>query len=218
MSSISENGLNLVLLVLLISGLLIVFSTRVQKVLNWWTLQTIFIALLILIQGIANNELEVVLVGGLMFLIKGGIIPWLLRRVLKESNTEWVGEIFLKRTFSLVVAGSLTLMAYVVTKPLVALPEPGFRNGLAIALALLFYGLLLMMVRKVALVQVIGILLIDNGIFLAGFFLTKGMPLLVEMGAIFDILIGVVILMILSKRMLEDYDSLNVDHMKTLKG
>jgi len=44
------------------------------------------------------------------------------------------------------------------------------------------------------------------------------MPLLVEMGAIFDILIGVVILVILSKRMLEDYDSLNVDHMKTLKG
>ena len=218
MSSISENGLNLILLVLLVSGLLIVFSTRVQKALNWWTLQTVFISILILIQGISKNELEVIIVGGLMFFIKGGIIPWLLRHVLKESNTEWVGEIFLKRTSSLVVAGGLTLMAYVVTKPLVALPEPGFRNGLAIALALLFYGLLLMMVRKVALVQVIGILLIDNGIFLAGFFLTRGMPMLVEMGAIFDILIGVVILVILSKLMLEDYDSLNVDHMKTLKG
>ena len=218
MAGISENGLNLILFLLLVSGLLIVFSTRVQKTLNWWTLQTIFISLLILTQGISNNELEVVVIGGLMLLIKGGIIPWLLRRVLKESNTEWVGEIFLKHTSSLVVAGGLTLMAYVVTNPLVTLSEPGFRNGLAVALALLFYGLLLMMVRKVALVQVIGILLIDNGIFLAGFFLTKGMPLLVEMGAIFDILIGVVILVILSKRMLEDYDSLNVDHMKTLKG
>ncbi len=75
-----------------------------------------------------------------------------------------------------------------------------------------------MMTRKVALVQVLGILLIDNGIFLAGFFLTQGMPLLVELGTAFDILVGIVIIGILSKQMLENYDSLNVDHMRSLKG
>jgi len=215
---ISENMLNLILFVLLASGLSIVYSTRVKKALNWWTLQTIAVSLLILGQGIYSRELEVIVVGVLLLIGKAGIIPILLRRVLRDSKTEWVGEIYLKRTSSLVVAGALTLIAYDVTKPIITLSQPGFRNGLVVGLALIFYGLLLMMIRKVAIVQVIGILLIDNGIFLAGFFLTKGMPLLVEVGSMFDILVGIVIIVILSKQMLENYHSLNVDHMRSLKG
>lgn len=218
MVGISENMLNLILFVLLASGLSIVYSTRVKKALNWWTLQTIAVSLLILGQGIYSRELEVIVVGVLLLIGKAGIIPILLRRVLRDSKTEWVGEIYLKRTSSLVVAGALTLIAYDVTKPIITLSQPGFRNGLVVGLALIFYGLLLMMIRKVAIVQVIGILLIDNGIFLAGFFLTKGMPLLVEVGSMFDILVGIVIIVILSKQMLENYHSLNVDHMRSLKG
>ena len=215
---ITENELNLLLFVLLTSGLSIVYSTRVKKALIWWTLQTFAVSILILVQGIYSHELSVIIVGVFLLVGKAGIIPILLGRVLQESKTEWVGEIYLKRTSSVVVAGALTLLAYEVTKPLMSLPQPGFRNGLAVGLALIFYGLLLMMIRKVAIVQVLGILLIDNGIFLAGFFLTQGMPLLVEMGSMFDILVGIVIIVILSKQMLENYDSLNVDHMRSLKG
>lgn len=215
---ISENGLNLVLLVLMASGLMMVYSARVKKALNWWMLQTVFVSLLLIAEGFHNNAIEVIIFGILLLIAKAGIIPIVLRRVLKESKTEWVGEIFLQRSSSLVVAGALTLIAYEVTKPLMALPQQGFRNGLAVGLALIFYGLLLMMTRKVAIVQVLGILLIDNGIFLAGFFLTQGMPLLVEFGTAFDILLGIVIIGILSKQMLENYDSLNVDHMRSLKG
>ena len=218
MNGISENVLNLILFVLLTSGLLIVYSTRVKKALNWWTLQTIAVSILILVQGVYSRELEVIIVGVLLLIGKAAVIPILLRRVLRESKTEWVGEIYLKRTSSLVVAGALTLLAYDVTQPLVKLSQPSFRLGLVVGLALIFYGLLLMMIRKVAIVQVLGILLIDNGIFLAGFFLTQGMPLLVEMGSMFDILVGVVITVILSKQMLENYHSLNVDHMRSLKG
>lgn len=217
MFGISENGLNLLLFVLLTSGLSIVYSTRVQKVINWWTLQTVAVSVLILVQGVYHHELEVIILGVLLMVGKAGIIPILLRRVLKESKTEWVGEIYVKRMLSLVVAAALTMLAYEVTKPF-QVSQAGFRNGLAVAIALIFFGLLIMMVRKVSIVQVIGILLIDNGIFLAGFFLTQGMPLLVEMGSIFDILVGIVIIVILSKQMLETYNSLNVDHMRSLKG
>lgn len=217
MVGISVNGLNLVLLVLLGSGLIMVYSARVKNALNWWTLQTVFVSLLLIAEGIHNHALEIIVFGVLLLVAKAGIIPILLRRVLKESKTEWVGEIYIKRASSLIIAGGLTLMAYEVTQPLMEL-HSSYRSGLAVAIALVFYGLLLMMTRKVAIVQVLGILLIDNGIFLAGFFLTQGMPLLVELGAAFDILMGMIIIGILSKQMLETYDSLNVDHMRSLKG
>ncbi|GAB6156042.1 hydrogenase [Desulfosporosinus burensis] len=217
MVGISASGLNLILLVLLGSGLLMVYNARVKKALNWWTIQTVFVSLLLIAEGVHNHAAEIIIFGVLLLVAKAGIIPILLRRVLKESKTEWVGEIYLKRASSLVIAGGLTLVAYEVTQPLMAL-HSSYRNGLAVAIALIFYGLLLMMTRKVATVQVLGILLIDNGIFLAGFFLTQGMPLLVELGAAFDILVGMVIIGILSRQMLETYDSLNVDHMRSLKG
>ena len=217
MIGISENALNLVLLVLLISGLMMVYSARVKKALNWWTIQTVFVSLLLIAEGVHNQALEVIVFGVLLLIGKAGVITIVLRRVLKESKTEWVGEIYLKRASSLVIAVGLTLMAYEVTQPLMVLHSV-YRNGLAIAIALIFHGLLLMMTRKVAIVQVLGILLIDNGIFLAGFFLTEGMPLLVELGTAFDILVGIVIIGILSRQMLENYNSLNVDHMRSLKG
>lgn len=217
MELISENELNLLLLVLLTSGLSVVYSVRVKKALRWWTLQTLAVSMLVIVQGVYSHELEVIVIGGLLLIGKAGIIPVLLGRVLQESKTEWVGEIYLKRTSSLVVAGALTLIAYEVTKPLTVL-QPSFRIGLAVGLALIFYGLLLMMIRKVAIIQVLGILLLDNGIFLAGFFLTQGMPLLVELGSMFDILVGILVIAILSKQMLDNYDSLNVDHMRSLKG
>lgn len=213
-----ESGQDFLLLAVLVSGLSMIFSTRVLRALNAWTLQNVFLTLLVLMQSVNNREYEIMFVGILVLFVKGGVIPWFLRRVLKASDTEWVGEVYLKRTASLIVAGGLTVTAYVTTKPFASFSEPGLRYGFTIALALLFYGLLLMMVRKVALIQVLGILLMDNGIFLAGLFLTKGMPLLVEMGALFDILVGVVILAVLAHRMLENYHSLNVDHLKTLKG
>ena len=217
MVGISDNGLNLVLVVLLTSGLMMVYSARVKNALNWWTVQTIFVSLLLIAEGVHNEALEVIIFGVLLLIAKAGVIPILLRRVLKESKTEWVGEIYLKRASSLVFAGGLTLVAYEVTRPLMAL-HSAYRIGLAVAIALIFHGLLLMMTRKVAIVQALGILLIDNGIFLAGFFLTQGMPLLVEFGTAFDILVGIVIIGILSRQMLENYDSLNVDHMRSLKG
>lgn len=208
----------LLLFGMLATGLAIVGSTKLSKALNWWAWQSVVLALLVLTEGLESAELEMVGVALLTLAVKGGLIPWLLRRTANQSHTQWVGEIFLKRTSSLVVAAFLTVLAYVITQPLLALVAPMLRNGLAIAFSLLFYGLLLMVIRKVALVQVVGILMMDNGIFLAGFLLTKGMPLLVEIGVIFDILIGVLIFGVLAQRMILKFDSLNVERLNSLKG
>lgn len=213
-----ENLQQLVLFILLGSGLYIVGSTKLTKALNGWMWQAIFLSILVFAEGLRHWEYEMIAVALLSLGIKGGVISWVLRHTAKQSHTQWVGEVFLKRSSSLVAAGALTILAYAMTQPLLSLVDPTMRNGLAIAFSLLFYGLLLMIVRKVALVQVVGILMIDNGIFLAGFLLTQGMPLLVEIGVIFDILIGVLILGVLAQRMIQKFDSLNVERLNSLKG
>jgi hydrogenase-4 component E len=216
--TIPANLVPLLLFGVLATGLAIVGSTKLSKALNWWTWQAVVLSLLVITEGLKSSELEMVGVGLLTLGVKGGIIPWVLRYTAQQSHTQWVGEVFLKRTSSLVFAAFLTVLAYVITQPLLTLVEPTLRNGLAIAFSLLFYGLLIMIIRKVALVQVLGILMMDNGIFIAGFLLTKGMPLLVEIGVIFDILIGVLIFGVLAQRMIHKFDSLNVERLNSLKG
>lgn len=213
-----EHLQQLLFFILLGSGLYIIGSTRLTKALNGWRWQSVFLSVLVFTEGLEHGEYEMIAVALLSLGIKGGVIPWILRRTANQSHTQWVGEVFLKRSSSLVGAGALTILAYAITQPLLSLVEPTMRNGLAIAFSLLFYGLLLMVIRKVALVQVVGILLIDNAIFLAGFLLTQGMPLLVEIGVIFDILIGVLILGVLAQRMIQKFDSLNVERLNSLKG
>ncbi|ACL22291.1 hydrogenase-4 component E [Desulfitobacterium sp. LBE] len=213
-----ENLQQLVLFALLALGLYIVGCVKLKKALMGWTWQAVFLSALIFLEGVKESEWEILAIALLSLLVKGGVIPWVLKRTADLSHTQWVGEVFLHRTSSLVAAAALTILAYAITQPLLSLVEPALRNGLAIAFALLFYGLLLMVIRKVALVQVVGILLIDNGIFLAGFLLTSGMPLLVEVGVIFDVLIGVLILGVLAQRMILKFDSLNVERLNSLKG
>lgn len=208
----------LVLFSILLTGLYIVGCAKLRKVLNAWACQAVLLSLLVFIEGINLKNLEIMVIALVILLVKGVAIPWILRRTADQSNTQWVGEIFLHRNSSLVVAVALTILAYIITQPLLSLVDPSLGNGLAISFSLLFYGLLLMVIRKVALVQVVGILLIDSGIFLAGLLLTSGMPLLVELGVIFDIFIGVLILGILAQRMIRKFDSLNVERLNSLKG
>lgn len=208
----------LVLFGMLLTGLYIIGSAKLRGVLRAWSCQAVLLSSFVFIEGIKQGKFEIMAVALILLLVKGVAIPWILRRTADQSNTQWVGEIFLHRNSSLIIAVALTILAYIITQPLLSLVEPALRNGLAISFSLLFFGLLLMILRKVALVQIVGILLIDTGIFLAGLLLTSGMPLLVELGVIFDILVGVLILGILAQRMIRKFDSLNVERLNSLKG
>ncbi len=218
METTLNNLQQLVLFGILLTGLYIIGCAKLKKVLHAWSCQAVLLSSIVFIEGIIQGKIEIVAVALILLLVKGVAIPWILRRTADQSNTQWVGEIFLHRNSSLILAIALTILAYTITQPLLSLVEPALRNGLAISFSLLFYGLLLMILRKVALVQIVGILLIDTGIFLAGLLLTSGMPLIVELGVIFDILVGVLILGILAQRMIRKFDSLNVEHLNSLKG
>ena len=74
------------------------------------------------------------------------------------------------------------------------------KNVLQISIAVILIGLFIMITRKKAITQVIGLLCMENGLFLAGFSLTFGMPIIIRVGVLFDMLMGVIILGIFLSR------------------
>jgi hydrogenase-4 component E len=86
-----------------------------------------------------------------------------------------------------------------------------------IALALLLIGMLLMLTRRIAISQVIGFLVLENGIFLYALTQTRGMPLIVEMGVVFDVLVGVMIAGLVIFRLNRSFEHVDVTKLTGLR-
>ena len=91
------------------------------------------------------------------------------------------------------------------------------QGSAGMALALIFIGMLLMITRRLALSQVIGFLTMENGIFLYGLTQTRHMPMLVEMGIVFEVLIGVLIAGVFIFRINRSFEHIDVTEMRRLR-
>jgi len=118
----------------------------------------------------------------------------------------------------MLICGGLTLLGYVVARPFTSLGRLG-NNTLAIAITLLLTGFYLMINRRKALTQVLALLTVENGVMLAAVALTTyGMPLVVELGIFFDVMIAVMVLGILVYRIRESFDSMDTNKLSKLRG
>ena len=132
-------------------------------------------------------------------LSKGIVIPLLLRKIVRQMKVTHDVEPYISNTLSLTISGILVAVVY--TSLSEGIFVAGFsRNVLQISIAVILIGLFIMITRRKAITQVIGLLFMENGLFLAGFSLTFGMPIMIELGVLFDMLMGVIILGIFLSR------------------
>ena len=126
-------------------------------------------------------------------------------------------EPYLNTATSLLIGGLLVLLAYVVTRPLVALSQLPTRTGMPLGMGLCFVSLFVIISRKKALTQVIGFLMLENGIALLAVLGTYGIPLIVEVGVFLDALMGFLVMQIFVYQIHETFESIDVDQLKGLR-
>jgi len=182
-----------------------------------------------LLSGIAitiawfQNAQHIYLAAALTFVLKVMLVPWFLKRIADRMRTQPEVQPLINAPVSLLLCGGLTLMAYLVAQPLTLdlKREAGFElghNTLAVAISLLLLGFYLMVSRRKALSQVLALLTMENGVFLAAISLTYGVPFVVEIGIFFDVLVAVMVLGILVYRIGETFESMDVSKLRDLKG
>jgi hydrogenase-4 component E len=170
-----------------------------------------------------NHATHIYYVALLTFVIKGGLLPWLLERLVKRTGIRREIEPLINVPLSILIAGALTLLGYVVAESFYHPEETSARaalghNTLAVAIALFLIGFFTMINRRKAVTQVMGLLSLENGLVLAAISLTYGMPLIVELGIFFDVLVAVLVLGILVFRIRETFDSTDVSKLRRLRG
>ena len=156
-------------------------------------------------------------VAALSLVLKALVLPALLRRAVREANVRNEVDPLLGFTTSLLVGGGLWLTA---THLAGQLPVASLGVSSLLVPAAIFTvlcGLLLLVSRNTAVMQVIGYLTLENGIFTFGWALAIEEPLLVEMGILLDVLVAVFVMGITIHHLNREFDSIETDELSALK-
>jgi hydrogenase-4 component E len=170
-----------------------------------------------------NHAPHIYVAAILTLVFKAIFLPVILERLAAKIEIRQEIEPLVNIPISVITSGLLTLLAYVVAESfhrpdeITGAASLG-HNTLAVAIALFLIGFFMMINRRKALTQVLGLLCLENGILLAAISLTYGMPLIVEIGIFFDVLVAALLLAILIFRIRETFDSVDVSRLSRLRG
>ena len=118
---------------------------------------------------------------------------------------------------SVLISAILVALSYFLVQEITIKSDAVVAAYLPLSISLFLIGLFIMVVRRMALNQVVGLLIIENGLFLFTTALTHGTPLIIEIGIFVDIFVGVIISAILLVRMSHTFDTLDVGKLESLK-
>ncbi len=153
----------------------------------------------------------------LTLLLKVIALPWILHRLIKRLGAQSDSEQLVNVPTTMLAGLALVIFAFGLAQPISSMATTITRHTLGIALAVILLAFLMMITRRKAVSQVIGFLAMENGLFLAATSATYGMPMVIELGIALDLLVGVFILGIFFFQIREQFDSLDLQNLESLK-
>ena len=179
--------------------------------------QSLVLAALFALVGYFGGALELYFVAVVFFALKVVFIPRYLERLARRVSAERESEPYVNITSSLVIASLLVLLAYAITRPVVLASQLPTRGGLPLAMGVIFIGLFVLISRKNALTQIVGFLVLENGIALLAVLGTFGIPLIVELGVFLDVMMGFLVMQVFVYHIHDTFESIDVEQLNQLR-
>jgi hydrogenase-4 component E len=205
--------------ILLISTFGIVVRRGFLDWLNAYRYQSIVLSGVTAIIGYVTGIWEIYIAAGMTLVIKSIIIPKVLTYVTRKLEIEFKLETnpYVSIRTSVIISSLLVTLSYFLTQQIPFKSDQIVNVYLPVSMAQFFIGLFVLVNRRTVLNQVVGLLIIENGLFLFTMALTHGVSLLIEVGIFVDILVGIVISSILLFRISRTFDSLDVGKLENLR-
>lgn len=204
--------------VLLLTTFAIVGVRTIQQAVRFYAFQSFILALVALVIGIFTGNVDLYIVAALTVIVKCGAVAWILRRVVLRLPLQREMHPYLNIPLSLLICGLLTILAFF-TSPSVVVPGTFLDEPpLAVSIALVLMGLFILSSRRHVVAQVVGLLVIENGLFSGAIAIAYGMPLIVEFGILFDILVAVMVMGLLVTLIQRSLITADTADLRRLKG
>lgn len=166
--------------------------------------------------AVRTHSLGLGVVAAVEVVSKGAVVPMLLGRVVRRDPGTRESAPLVNVPASLVAVVVLVVVAYLSAGPLTSLTPNATTRLAPIGLATVLVGFFALVTRRKSVSQIVGLMVVDNGISLVAFLLTAGVPLLVELGASLDILLVVVVLQLLATTMQARFGHVDLDQLRKL--
>ncbi len=203
--------------VALLFGITLLWRRSLHAYTDAFQWQSAVLAAMFVMIGYFGHDPELYFVAVFFFGLKVIILPRYLERMEKRFGGQRESQPYVNVATSLILAGLLVLLAYSVTRPLVLVSTLPTRGGLPLAMGLIFVGLFVVITRKKALTQIVGFLVMENGIALLAVLGTFGIPLIVELGVFLDVLMGFLVMQVFVYHIHDTFESIDVEQLSELK-
>ena len=203
---------------MLVSAYLMVGQKALFTTIRLYGLQSLLLAVVAATMAISESRHELFVTAALTVVLKAVLIPWFLMRTVDRVGIHREIEPFLNVPVSLLICLGLTVVGYRVSTGFEEGAQQVTHHLIGVALSLLLIGLFLMVTRKKAITQILALLTVENAVFLVAVGVTSGMPLIVELGISFDVIVAVLVLGVLVQRIVGRFESMDVSHLSKLKG
>ncbi len=198
---------NLLLVMLMAVDLYMVSTTRLDACIRACIIQAMILATLPFVLGgihpdmAFSEQMHFVILAGATQIVKGVVIPWLLFRALRTLSSNREFEPFMSLHYSQLINCALCGVGFWGAAVLPWPVEHPHPLALGVALSTLLIGLYMAINRKKAISQILGYLVIESGLFVAGWALLKQPSSLMELGVLLDLLVAAMVMGILATRM-----------------
>ncbi len=208
--------LDLTLMIVLVLNIVILGKSRLKAVIQLVAVQGALLGLLSLAVR-ERMELTAVLVALAFAGMKGGVIPLMLQHALRDIQIKREVEPYIGLAASMVLGAAATGFSLIVAAQLPVLQENTAPLLVPGALSTVLVGFLVIVTRYKAISQVIGYLILENGIFIFGMLLVNVMPGIVEVGILLDLFVGIFVVCIIVKHINRAFSSEDTRMMTDLK-
>lgn len=206
-----------------LSGILVmtyflVMAKRLPALINGFRWQSLFLFLIALSFAIKEKNPALYFIAGLIFVLKIILIPYFLLRIIKKIKVNENLGFFMNPQLSLLTALLFTYLSYLFTFRVMNFADKVQGASFALSLCVTLMGLFIMIFRLKALAQIIGLLVMENGLFLTAVTMCAGLPFIVEFSTFLDIFISVIILGVFVYRINTLFTHIDVNKLNNLRG
>lgn len=203
---------------LLLTAVLIVWRRELAVIIRVFAIQGLALTALVVVLALHEQSAELGVVAAGVAVVRVGVLPYLLRRALVSAGegrreTRPVVNV----AASLLAVAALAMLAYAVSQPLIELAPSPATQAIPVGMTVVLIGFFVLVTRRRALSQLVGFLLMDNGITAVGLLTTSEVGLIVELGVSLDVLLAVLVLQTLASRIREAFGDADLDELRELR-
>lgn len=202
---------------MLVVSFMLLYQSRILAVVNAFALQAVLLSLAVAWEAWVQDRHDLYVTSMIALGVKGIVIPVALRRIIIRLGIQRQLDKVVNIGSTILIGIALTALSLLLVLKVTKAAQTFTREGLALALAIVLLGCLMMITRRNAVSQIVGFMSIENGLILAATG-AKGMPLVVEISVAFSVMIALLVFSVFVFGIRERFESVDVGALHPARG